>query len=259
MLKNQILIIFIFQLVSALAYGVKSEVQLKNMKIFFVNTKIASLNNQVTDMYHFAMFHGKARRIGAEYPLYCYNLGDKLEHPLKLTKNIYSVSDIFSPNTSWIVTQQVHSVLNQYENIAFLKTEYHKVFNIKWKTGEFVESDLFDSDEILAQFSHDPSLLKTAPVFYEVITPIWDKLPQKMKTGICLTAKTGEYGVPVEITVSPQTFKTYPILWHDGHFVSEDVLERIKPYINNNFFEVIECKQTQQKNARERKKPHPVI
>lgn len=192
-------------------------------------------------MYAEWMFHGKARRIGAPYPGLVYRYGDKLRHPLRLTKNVYRIRDIFNPTGNWIVSGEVKSLLHDLRNVAFLRVEFECVFEAAFELDEppprEMTAEPVEDDDVFALFDHDDELAEKVGDWYELIVPDQRQIARELKKGLTT------YSIPRELTSSalrvdmaPHLFDEYPITWEGGHFLRHDVFELLERFIDPHFF-----------------------
>src|SRR6266404_7430553 len=106
---------------------------------FFAVHKISSfLRTPDIESFHYEMFHGISARGGVEYPRHKeYKLGDALEIPLSLIKNVFRISEIFCPNTNWVVSSRVQADLRGLPNIAFSKVKFSKIVEYPYYPGDY--------------------------------------------------------------------------------------------------------------------------
>lgn len=184
-----------------------------------------------------AMFHGRARRYGADYPLLEYRLGAALQYPLSVTKNIYGMAQICQPNLTWVVSELVQERLRAVPAVDFLQVQFEKVFQAPYKPEDDPFPDAEDDDAFFDRFENDRGLARELGSWYEVIVPNLDT-DAGVQGGIELSISRELSALPLRLTISDAYVAEHPIFWFDEFFIRSDVFAMIESQLDKRYFAV---------------------
>jgi len=188
------------------------------------------------DGYHYFMFHGTARRHGAKHPLTDYALGDVLEHPVSVTKNVYEISLVFQPATNLIASEFVAGQLAALPNVELLEVKYEKLFWTPYEKGRFDHEAFEDEDELLGREKHDPSLTEDIGRYFEVIVARLSDVAQHFD-GLVPVRLNRPGRHPVDVEVSDKLLEEHPMLWWHGILLAGPAAEIVLPHLDQDYFE----------------------
>jgi hypothetical protein len=186
-------------------------------------------------------FHGLARRPGAPYPLYTYSYSERHEHPLYLIKNYVGTAPIFCPNLSWIVDSEAAAALVGLPNVAFLQVRYDCVYAFAHSSDLASQGpiDRLSDASTAPSVEHDQALAKALGPRFEVIVEMANRIVERFSRDlVSVSVTTPNKARPLEIQVSRAILDEYPIFWSRGHVVRADVLERVRTFLDTDFFHV---------------------
>jgi len=189
-------------------------------------------------LYHCAMFHGSACRVGAQYPLLHYALGDELRFPLHITHNAVDVPAAFMPYPNMVVAAEVKARLEHLPNVRFLPVTFGKLFSVPWRGRTQGFPLIKDTDVFLERQRHDPSLEGTVPPCFEVTLATLDAVARDME--VPTVRFTPPWGRPIEAKVSADLLARYPLVWHGGLVLSPVAMGILRPYLDLDFFRVLD-------------------
>ena len=202
---------------------------------YFVDRKIGGLSSA-----HSYMFHGICERPGAKYPSLPCRYGDKIKHPLYVTRNIFNNPEVYSPYYSdLVVSESIKERLSFVRNIEFLQVRYKKLFNDQYdkKTTRYPKIDDID---LMDKYENDLELASNLPSYYEVIVPLLSSVNKKFMNTIEVNLSTFSDEIPnAKIQVSNEIFDSYPILEGYGILMHKDIFNIFENYLDNDYFLVV--------------------
>lgn len=95
------------------------------------------------DVFISEMFHGKARRGGAFPTASSARVMEETDRPLRLHKNLFGLSEVFSPGNSGFVfsANAVTKILEHYKSLEFEKVVFEHVYNFEFDVNSKVHFD----------------------------------------------------------------------------------------------------------------------
>ncbi len=217
------------------------------LKLACVETQLSGEGQ--TEVVSSMMFHGAARRPGAEYPLLHYSLGDHLEHPLRITRNVYRQPAIFRPLLNWIVDRRVADILRESADVGLLQVEIEKLIDEpylegeeRWEEEPWSEASLLGEDDLYDLFAADPSLPPKLGDYFEVILPDYAQIGAEVsRPSITLKVSTEMSSRPVKIRIDRELLSVHPMFSEDSLvFLSQQLFERLEAFLDRRFFRCVE-------------------
>jgi len=179
------------------------------------------------------MFHGYARRRGAKAPGLGYFLSDRLECHLHLTHCSDLMPDVIDPSNFLLLSGRVKDLLAGVKNVKFLKVEYEKVFSVA-KQGKRDIASARHEEEVFDAYRHQRELLATSVEYFELIPARVGDLVDEYETTV-RTLRMPKM-TPIKTRVSRDMLATYPILWDRWHIFSDEIFNKIEPYLDRRCF-----------------------
>lgn len=203
---------------------------------YYIYKKISFHEGDGLTIFHAEMFHGTGKRYGADYPLMEYKYGNDLEYPLCVCMNVYNHAKIFMPNLSLVVSEDIKRVLEKTPNIDFNKVDFEKLFFYQYEKNASIYPS--SAEKIIKKQKHDPSFVTSIGKYYELIVPMYDDI-KDMFDGKETFIISGYDISTVEVEISKDMFKQYPIFWEDSIFINIETFKLIESYLNKDFFECV--------------------
>jgi hypothetical protein len=206
------------------------------MKVYLV-TKFVSRNG-VVDGFHYSMFHGQetepCRRL----------LGRRPQAPLHMWKNVFRMPDVFQPHSEWVVSEAVKRDLERFAGIQFLQAVFTRLFLYPYAARDFSHwrrvEQWGELEKIITDSPHDPRLESTTGPYYEVIVPRQMDVVGQYGDRLRRVEVRTDDPKPVILHLSREMLEEYPFQWERGQVLSEAVYERVKPFLNRDYFDVWE-------------------
>jgi len=180
-----------------------------------------------------AMFHGKAWRPGAEYPLLEHRPGDDPLYCLSVTKNVFAEAPVFQPNLAWIIASRIRARLEGVPFIEFLQVRFEKLFSAPYAPEYNPLPGAEDDSEYFDLFANEVALIDGYGEWFEVIVPM---LRVSSSDGVEVAVSRELSSKPLVFRVSPQVLSETPVFWFKELFLRGDVFERLSPLLNRRYF-----------------------
>jgi len=190
-------------------------------------------------LYQYALFHGSGTRPDAPYPLYTYRLGEELNYPLRLSRNVFRIPPVFQPVTNLVVCEDLNQQLKKLPNLQLLEVQFERLFFLPFDQSPGAGGPAIqDVEEFLEKQPHRPELESEVGRYYELIVPLYSRL--QLSRSKLKKVRIGRPGLKtLDIRTSDDVLATYPIFWWEGHLLNEQAYEILAPYLDRSYFDCI--------------------
>lgn len=211
-----------------------------------------SLHSPKLSFFHYLVFHGKEVQDAPFWRMADPFVGNGLTNPLYLIRNARDIPSVFMPNITLIVSEAVKGKIEALPHTFFLPVHFHKVVNFPvYPAGDFsvasspeykkVLRKTNDIEHFLERLPDVPSLHGSLPPYYELVvsrlSDIADQYPSVKD--IVITMKTPSVRNR-KMKLSADLLRDYPVVWYGYPVFSETAFPLIKPYLDRDYFEVVE-------------------
>jgi hypothetical protein len=207
----------------------------RTMRCFVVKRKVSydPLKDGITT-YHAALFHGNALNKKVDDN----NLGDPLNTPLRLEKDVYDCTHIIQPDRNLVIPESVKRRLAAVSHIAFYAVIFEKLFFFPYKAGELSigPEDSNDMESWLDSFPGQPSLTQEIEPFYELVLPSHERITPEFSDGHPVEFNLLDWKLSI-VELSASMLRKYAAIWTvEGTLFREDVFNLVEPYFSWTFF-----------------------
>jgi hypothetical protein len=205
------------------------------MRCFVVKRKVSydPLKDGITT-YHAALFHGNVINKKVDDN----NLGDRLNTPLRLEKDVYDCTHIIQPDRNLVIPESVKRRLAAVSHIAFYAVIFEKLFFFPYKTGELSigPEDFNDMESWLNSFPDQPSLKQEIEPFYELVLPSHERITPEFSDVHPVEFSLLDWKLSI-VQLSASMLQKYAVIWTvEGTVFREDVFNLVEPYFSWTFF-----------------------
>jgi len=193
---------------------------------------------------HNFLFHGTATRGGRDLidsPVTFLTTDARI--PLEITRSGTSISDIFTADGNFVVSERVKETISEYAHIEFLPVRFKKLFEWDFKAGDFSfysKSDEFrlrDYRPIARKKPDVPAFHELIGSYYEVLVPRTLDLTNEYPDMSTIDVELGDLVMgPVEVLCERAQFLKYAILWSGAFLLREDVFAIFDRYIDWEYY-----------------------
>jgi len=206
------------------------------MKCVAFDHKTPSPFDVTIDFWDWAMFHGIARRPGAESPGLAIFKGDNYENRLHLSHCIDEQPSVIHPMAFLLVSESVRKELSNITSLSFLPVVNSKVFSLK-EQGKKSLGGVDSLEDLYQKYSHQEDHTKELTAYWEVICYRLDDVCKKYKT---MTKTVHIQGAnPIKTKLSKDMMDEYRWLRDRCNIVQEEVFDIIKPHLDLRFFRYV--------------------
>jgi hypothetical protein len=192
---------------------------------------------------HHPLFHGLAEREGvAPAESECSALDRRHKQPFLISKNVFNLSDIFSPSATLIVSGRVRAILENLPNVLFEPVRFRHLCYLPFEVGVFSYPKYRYpgvSPEKLLLSAPAISNPETIPPYFELITAIYTSIFQKypQRKIYSFPHPTPEDDCIEELELCSAMLLDYPMLFTQfGLLFSKELFLKLDPYFCWDYF-----------------------
>jgi hypothetical protein len=216
------------------------------MKVHVVRKKLPPVGR--IDSFHLYMFHGRARREDVCHSYnFSHSLGDDLSRPMLISRSASRVPDVSMPSSSLVVSGRVKKALAWVPNVVLLPVRFEKLVDFPYQAGDFSFYDRSDfrsdpmrygPDTLIERLPDVPALHERVGTYHELVVANAYRIAPNFP-GLKV------HWVPVDdprddelsdVSLAPEMFEQYPILWGSGVLAREDVFAALRPFLDEDYF-----------------------
>ncbi len=207
------------------------------------------------NMFHHEMFHGITHRLSPGNNLSTsHNHGEDLSDPIFYTCNGYKFPEFANPTGTYIISQNVMELIKELPGLQFGNVIPKKIIYLPYEAGDFSyfeRSDFksnpykFRYDKIFELWPDRPELRPTCFPRFEIVFAYAYRMAKERywdAKEIDVPDPTENQG-PQKVFFSEKMLEENSILGDTkGALFSQSALSKIQPYINMDYFEILDIK-----------------
>ncbi len=212
------------------------------MKVHLVEKITCFVSSPRIRSFHYDMFHGLPERGGIPHPHQpsCHLGGDD-RTPLLMTHNAYRIPDIFTPRCDFVVCDSVRAKIAHLPNIEFLRVEFKKLIWLHYQAGDFSGLDNPPCDDPLDLFKILPGVEGSQGFvgpYFELLTWRVQDIAAEFEPLKPIEVAIGRPGYEdeVELSLSADLVRAYPICWSDVTILSDEAFELLSPHLDRDYY-----------------------